>query len=82
MTKFVCPGFTCKKCNFVGVTEVDVYGRDVEFKPGDKVSSSLVGKQDRFEGIFCPRCFKNKDFTIYGVTLRIEDGVYLGSVFD
>ena len=86
INKFFCEGFKCPVCNYKGLVELGTpsFYEDTErsFKIGDKVTNSIQGEYEHFDGFFCPDCMKLGKLKIYGVRIILHDGIYVKSIFD
>jgi hypothetical protein len=86
INKFFCDGFKCSTCNYKGSVELGTpsffENEEKYFKIGDKVTNSIKGIYEHFDGVFCPDCTKEGKLKIQGVRVILHDGVYVKCIFD
>ena len=84
LSTFVCPDFFCPDCAYSGDVELKTLNAGKPpgvYTLGQRVGDGLAGRFEVHDAVFCPDCLKNQNFKIHGVTLVIQNGVFLNAYF-
>lgn len=84
LSTFVCPDFFCPVCSYSGDVELKTIqaGKPSEtYSLGSRVGDGLAGRLEVHDALFCPSCAQKKNFKLHGVTLVIQNGVFVSAYF-